>query len=227
MAGNPLRERKMLHDDPVVVDPKHYSALIDNEHVRVLQINYGPHEKSPMHSHPDSVAIFMADQRARFTSPDGKMQERDMQAGQVQWMPAETHAPENLSDHPLKLILIELKPEAKSITSRPAGSQDPITVDRQHNQVLIDNDRGRGYRTIYGPGEKSEMHGHPNYLAVFLSDGRVKFGTPDGKSETVDFTTGEVHWQDAHTHSSENAGERCEVILVELKPKAGPRRMKQ
>ena len=30
-------------------------------------------------------------------------------AGEAQWTPAETHLPENLSDQPLELILVELK----------------------------------------------------------------------------------------------------------------------
>jgi hypothetical protein len=40
------------------VDPKHYKVELENEQVRVLRINYGAHEKSVMHSHPNSVAIF-------------------------------------------------------------------------------------------------------------------------------------------------------------------------
>jgi quercetin dioxygenase-like cupin family protein len=226
MAGSSLRAPKTTHD-PVTVDSKHYSVLVDNEQVRILQINYGAHEKSPMHSHPDAVAVFLADQRARFTFPDGKSLERDMGSGQVLWMPAETHAPENLSDGPLRLILVEMKSGGTTATSRPPGSQDPITVDSKHNNVVIDNDRVRVYRTIYGPGEKSEMHGHPNYAAVFLTDSQIKFGSPDGKTETVNFKAGEASWQEAHAHTTENTGtQTCEVIIIEMKPKAGPRRMK-
>src|SRR5216684_4935069 len=47
--------------DPVKVDPKHYKVALENDQVRVLRVNYGPHEKSVMHEHPDSVAVFMSD----------------------------------------------------------------------------------------------------------------------------------------------------------------------
>ena len=58
---------EMAVQDPVKVDPKHYKVEIENERVRVLRINYGAHEKSVMHSHPDSVAIFQNKIHCRFT----------------------------------------------------------------------------------------------------------------------------------------------------------------
>ena len=45
--------------DPAKVDPKHYKVEFENSRVRVLHIQYGPHEKSVMHRHPDAVAIFL------------------------------------------------------------------------------------------------------------------------------------------------------------------------
>src|SRR5260370_11047154 len=57
--------------DPVKVDPKHYKVIINNAQVRVLRAKYGPHEKSVMHEHPASVAVFVTDGHTKFTLPDG------------------------------------------------------------------------------------------------------------------------------------------------------------
>ncbi len=95
--------------DPVKVDPKHYTVVFENERVRVLKIHYGPHEKSVMHSHPDGVVTFLTDERGKFTMPDGTSQERSGKIGDSLWAPAETHLPENLGDTPLEGILVELK----------------------------------------------------------------------------------------------------------------------
>jgi len=95
--------------DPVTVDPKHYKVELENEQVRVLRINYGAHEKSVMHSHPDSVAIFQNEVHCRFTFPDGKTEEHNFRAGETLYTPAGSHLPENLSNQPLDLILVELK----------------------------------------------------------------------------------------------------------------------
>ena len=98
--------------DPVKVDAKHYKVEFENDKVRVLRINYGPHEKSVMHHHPASVAVFLADGQARFTTPDGKTQDVPVKAGSVQWAEAGKHLPENVGDKPFELILIELKTKA-------------------------------------------------------------------------------------------------------------------
>ena len=95
--------------DPVKVDPKHYKVEFENEHVRVLRISYGAGEKSVMHSHPNSVAVFLTDGQVKFTTPDGKSREVPAKAGSTQWTPAGKHLPENIGDKPFELILVELK----------------------------------------------------------------------------------------------------------------------
>src|SRR5262245_53722409 len=87
--------------DPVKVDSKHYKVVFENDQVRVLHIQYAPGEKSTMHSHPDSVAVFLGDQRAKFTYPDGKTEEITAKAGEAKWTPAGTHEPENIGDKPV------------------------------------------------------------------------------------------------------------------------------
>src|ERR1700758_3568438 len=74
--------------DPVKVDPKHYTVVFENDQVRVLHIHYGVGEKSVMHSHPDSVAVFLEDQKAKMTHPDGKSEETTGKKGQAIFIPA-------------------------------------------------------------------------------------------------------------------------------------------
>jgi quercetin dioxygenase-like cupin family protein len=95
--------------DPVQVDSKHYTIDAENDHVRVIRARYGPREKSVMHGHPSLVAVFLTSNHGRFTFPDGRTEERSWKAGESMIMPAEEHLPENLSDNPLEVVLIELK----------------------------------------------------------------------------------------------------------------------
>jgi quercetin dioxygenase-like cupin family protein len=97
--------------DPVKVDPKHYKVLFENDQVRVLQAKYGPHEKSVMHEHPDSVAVFVTDINVKFSSPDGKTEEKKGKAGQTIWSKAEKHLPENLGSKGFEVVVVELKPK--------------------------------------------------------------------------------------------------------------------
>src|ERR1700740_1889038 len=89
----------LVAEDAVKVDPKHYTVVSENDQVRILRVHYGPHEKSIMHSHPASVAVFLNDGKARFTDASGKTQDVTMKAGQVQGAPAEVQNPEKTGDN--------------------------------------------------------------------------------------------------------------------------------
>jgi quercetin dioxygenase-like cupin family protein len=95
--------------DAAKVDAKHYSVVSENAQVRILKVHYGAHEKSIMHSHPATVAVFLSDGKGKFTFPDGKSQDFAVKAGDAMYSAASTHLPENTGDQPLDLIVIELK----------------------------------------------------------------------------------------------------------------------
>ena len=98
--------------DAVKVDPKHYTVVSENDQVRILRAHYGPHEKSVMHSHPATVAVFLTDAKGQFNFPGGKTQEFAMKAGDSQYSPAATHLPENMGDNGMDVIVVELKSRA-------------------------------------------------------------------------------------------------------------------
>ncbi len=105
--------------------------------------------------------------------------------------------------------------------SVPAFAQDPVKVDPKHYKVEFENDQVRVLRITYGPGEKSVMHEHPNAVAVFLTDGKSKFTTPDGKTTENSVTAGQTIWTPGGKHLPEDVGTKpFELILVELKGKA-------
>jgi len=95
--------------DPVKVDPKHYKVEFENDKVRVLRIHYPAGEKSVMHAHPDSVAVYLTDGKARMTTPDGKSQDTPVKAGASAWAPAGSHLPQNVGDKPFDVLVVELK----------------------------------------------------------------------------------------------------------------------
>ncbi len=99
----------LLAQDAVKVDPKHYTVVSENDQVRILKVHYGPHEKSVMHSHPATVAVFLTDAKAQFTLPDGKTEQVPTKAGEAQYSASTTHLPENTGDTAMDAIVIELK----------------------------------------------------------------------------------------------------------------------
>jgi quercetin dioxygenase-like cupin family protein len=95
--------------DAAKVDAKHYTVAFENDQVRVLKAHYGPGEKSTMHSHPNTVAMFLTDAKGRFTFPDGKSEDFNGKAGDVIWNEAKVHLPENIGDKAFDVVLVELK----------------------------------------------------------------------------------------------------------------------
>jgi len=82
-----------------------------------VRIRYGPGEKSVMHEHPAGVVVNLTDGSVKFTFPDDTTEEQSWKAGEAVWAPAGTHLPENTSDHPIEVILVEMKqPAPGSVT---------------------------------------------------------------------------------------------------------------
>ena len=95
--------------DAVKIDPEHHKVEFENERVRVLRINFKPHDKTKEHEHPNGVAVFLTDTHTRFMLADGKTREARGKRGDATLAAAEKHAAENLSDKPAEIILVELK----------------------------------------------------------------------------------------------------------------------
>jgi len=100
-------------------------------------------------------------------------------------------------------------------------AQDPTKVDSKHYTIVSENAYSRIVKAHYGAHEKSVMHSHPDLVAVFLTDGKVKFTFPDGKTEERPVKAGEAMFTPATVHLPENVGDQpFDVILVEFKGKA-------
>ena len=104
-----------------------------------------------------------------------------------------------------------------------ALAQDAAKVDAKHYKIEFQNKRVRIVRAHYGPHEKSVMHSHPDLVAIFQTDGRVKFTYPNGKTEERDMKAGQAAFTPAGRHLPENLTDNdMEVILVELKTPRKP-----
>lgn len=98
-----------LAQDATKVEPSHYHVAFENASVRVIDMHYGPHEKSAMHSHPAGVAVYITAGHFRFTDETGKVIEAEAKAGEARWFPAFKHKVENLSDKPFDGVYVEVK----------------------------------------------------------------------------------------------------------------------
>lgn len=94
--------------DPTVSNPDHYRVVFENDSVRVLEYNDVPGDRTTPHRHPDSVMYTLSSFRRRLIAGDLE-REVEMSAGQVNWLPAQEHAGENIGDTDTRVIFVELK----------------------------------------------------------------------------------------------------------------------
>jgi uncharacterized RmlC-like cupin family protein len=83
--------------------------VTENARVRVLRYHDVPGMKTHQHHHPDSVLHALSAFKRRLTFPDGRSVEREFKAGDVMWVPAQTHIGENIGTTDTDVLLVEVK----------------------------------------------------------------------------------------------------------------------
>ena len=103
-----LSAAKPSPQDAIKAAPNHFKVLLENDRVRVLDFHGNAGEKVAMHSHPAYVSYTVSGSgKSKFTSPDGKTTETEVEVGKALWHDAETHASESTGT--VHALLIELK----------------------------------------------------------------------------------------------------------------------
>jgi len=95
--------------DMVKVSPKNCTVVLDNDQVRMVRVVIKPGEKLAMHSHGGNIVYSLTAGKAKYTSPDGKTEERELKAGQAVWSDGVTHATENIGTTETQALVVELK----------------------------------------------------------------------------------------------------------------------
>jgi quercetin dioxygenase-like cupin family protein len=123
--------------DPTKVEPKHYKLDFENERVQVVNVHYGPHEKSEMHDHPGGVSVSVTGGHLRFTDQSGKVTEVYAKPGEARWFPPFKHKVENLGDEPYNGVYIGIKGRLAASAGDP--KEGSVVSPDQLAKILADN----------------------------------------------------------------------------------------
>ena len=206
----------LLAQDPLTLDPAHYTVALENQHVRALVVRYGPGEGSPMHQHPHGVGVAMTNTKGRFQMPDGAVREASgTSAGSVFWRGATRHANKNMLDTTAEMIEMDLKRVPSRAPAQMAKGNPPDPTET----VEIENEFVRVLRSRIPAGGKTAQFSRPDRVLIAMRDQQLRLTPAGGHATERRFRKGEVVWQDAGTVVVENAGPaEAETIIVELKP---------
>jgi hypothetical protein len=96
--------------DPLKVDPKDFTLVLENSQVRVLRLKLGPRQSAPMHEYSlGHLVVCFSDQNVRTTSSDGKAEVAQQKVGDFKWSGPSKQKVDNLGDKPLETVIVELK----------------------------------------------------------------------------------------------------------------------
>ena len=99
--------------DMAVTAGKNAKVLLDNEKVRVLEVQLAPGASTGMHSHGDNIVYYVTGGDAVQTMADGTTMERHTKAGEILWSEPVTHDSKNVGKAATKVLVIELKEPTK------------------------------------------------------------------------------------------------------------------
>lgn len=95
--------------DPAMVAGDVYKLVMENDRVRVFDVQFKPGQKAAMHGHPNHVVYVLNDYTLDLRLPDGSSQVVPLKAGQAFWMEAGPHAAENIGKTTGRAIVVEVK----------------------------------------------------------------------------------------------------------------------
>jgi quercetin dioxygenase-like cupin family protein len=124
-----------LAQDPTKVEPKHYKLDFENEHVQVVSVHYGPHEKSGIHDHPGGVVVSLTEAHLRFTDENGKTREVFSKRGEVHWYPPFKHRVENLGDTAYDGVYVGIKGK---LSASENGADDPRQAEDEARGIAME-----------------------------------------------------------------------------------------
>jgi len=85
-----------------------YKFIMENDRVRVLEVDFKPNDKAIMHHHPDHVVHVLKGGKLKLTS-DGKTDVLELKTGETIFLKAQNHEATNVGNTELDLLVVELK----------------------------------------------------------------------------------------------------------------------
>ncbi len=122
--------------DPLKVEPSHYKLAFENEYVQVVNVHYGPHEKSSLHAHMGGVVVVLTAGHLQFTDENGKTHEVFAKPGEARWYPPFKHKVENLGDSSYNAVYIGIK--NKRLATEVSQNAGKPEMDEQTQKLIAE-----------------------------------------------------------------------------------------
>ena len=97
-------------------------------------------------------------------------------------------------------------------------NNDAVTIAPHLHKIIFENERMRLLEVTVKPGERAEMHSHPENIVYILTPGVMRFTNQNSESKDVAFSIGDTSYAATTTHAVENIGNtELKAIQLEFK----------
>lgn len=115
--------------DPIKVASNVYKKVVlDNEKVRVMQVEFAPGDVAPWHHHPSHVAYVLQGGKLEITDKGKEAKVMDLNEGDAMFLPAVTHMAKNVGTTTIKLVVTEIKPVHKMVNGETMKKTEPAKM---------------------------------------------------------------------------------------------------
>jgi len=203
----------------ITAEPSHH-LVIENEYVRVFEVEVAPHAATLMHRHRHDYmfvtlgATDISNEVAGKTPLELKLADCETHFSLGNF----AHIARNLSDHPFRNVTIEL------LQDRSSRARWPMETGEQefaggHLNILFIKDGARVSETYLEPGGMVPSHHHDGpHLVVAVTDLHLRSDIEGGGSIPVIIKAGDAKWVPGGvTHTVTNDGTKpARLISVEF-----------
>ena len=200
----------LVAQDAAKVDPAHYKVISEHPAVRIIRVAYAPGDRSPMHSHPDSMIVILRGGTIQFTGADGTRTEAKQADHTAMYAPAGSHTNQNIGKTPVDAILIEFK------TPKPGSVVLPTSRPGLNLTQLAEGPRAVAYKVV-DDGKFVEPAGTKHdydQVVIALEPSQMSLAL-DGKPAKASWARGDVQFiPRGMGHESKNAGAKPAMFAI-------------
>ncbi|HEY6914441.1 MAG TPA: cupin domain-containing protein [Paludibacter sp.] len=126
-----IMSSSLYAQDPVKVASNVYKKVVlNNEKVRVIEIEFAPGEVAPWHHHPAHVAYVLTGGDLEITDKGKTAQVVTLKEGEAMYLPAVTHMAKNVGTTTIKLVVTEIKP-GHQMTGSATMKKEPVKMENK------------------------------------------------------------------------------------------------
>jgi beta-alanine degradation protein BauB len=202
----------------------HHHLAIENEYVRVFQVEVAPHESTLMHRHRHDYVFVTIGASEVSNEVEGKPPvDLKLQDGEVHFTPGNfAHVARNLAPTPFRNVTIEFLQDEKARTSPPPKWDEERglhVLQGGTQEILLAKDGARVSEVELQPGGMIPSHHHNGpHLLVAVSDLEVRSDVEGQGPMPGHFKSGDVKWlPGGYTHTLTNVGKQAaKFVTVEF-----------